>query len=149
LIIIEKIIRKLNFKSVDKIVIKIVVYINQVKNYKKLKTNFFALNLFLMSLINWLLIYLTFFLIIRSFSLNYSFVQVIFATSLANFTMLIPLSLIGGIGTFEAGWTAGFMMLGMQLETAVAIGLFTNIFGLIISGFMAAFGYLYLFFNNK
>ena len=58
--------------------------------------------------------------------------------------MLIPISAIGGFGTFEAGWSIGFVLLGMPLDTAVSIGLFTNIFGLIVSGAFASFGYFYL-----
>ncbi len=61
----------------------------------------------------------------------------------------IPVSVFGGFGTFEAGWSVGFVLLGIQLETAVSIGLFTNVFGLLISGAMATFGYFYLMVTKR
>jgi len=62
--------------------------------------------------------------------------------------MLLPVSAIGGFGTFEAGWSFGFVLLGMTLDSALPIGFFTNIFGLIVSAALATFGYFFLMFRR-
>jgi len=142
--LLEKVINMIKLKKIEKYKDNLQVYFKELIQYRESKTGDFFIKIMLITILNWFLIYLTFYFIVLSFHLQYSIVQVIFATSLANFSMLIPISAIGGFGTFEAGWSVGFVLLGMPLETAISIGLFTNIFGLIVSGAFASFGYVFL-----
>jgi uncharacterized protein (TIRG00374 family) len=147
--LLERILKRIKIKKIEKHKEKLFEYFQQIITYKESRTSGFLLKLILISLFTWLLTYLGYFLIISSFNLDYSIMQVIFATSLANFTFLIPISAIGGFGTFEAGWAVGFVLLGMPMEMAVPVGLFTNVFGLIMTGIIASIGYIYLLFYLK
>jgi len=147
--LLEKVINMIKLKKIEKHKDNLQVYFKELILYRESKTGDFFIKIMLVSILNWFLIYLTFYFIVLSFHLQFSIVQVIFATSLANFSMLIPISAIGGFGTFETGWSVGFVLLGMPLETAISIGLFTNIFVLIISGIFASFGYVFLMRSHK
>jgi len=46
-----------------------------------------------------------------------------FAAALASLASLLPLSAFGGIGPMEAGWQLGYGLVGVDLETALAVGL--------------------------
>lgn len=98
----------------------------------------------LMSFGSWLLIYLYYYFIILSFGLPFTFPEVTFASSISNLTLILPLSAVGNIGTFEAGWTAGFALLGMEAEEAVQIGFFSNIYATIITSILALAGWMML-----
>ena len=58
------------------------------------------------------------------------------AAAIAN---LLPINLVGNLGTLEAGWTAAFNALGVPLATAAATGLAAHLWGLV---FAAGFGAL-------
>lgn len=46
-----------------------------------------------------------------------------FAAALASLASLLPLSAFGGIGPMEAGWQLGYGLVGVDLDTALAVGL--------------------------
>ena len=75
--------------------------------------------------------------------------QVVFASTISNFTFILPISAFGSLGTFEAGWTIGFILLGLSKDMALPIGLFTNLFGILVNGCLAIIGYIYLMSKNK
>jgi hypothetical protein len=52
---------------------------------------------------------------------------VIWASSAAVVTYVLPVSGIGGFGSHEAGWTAGFRMVGVSTATALATGFAVNV----------------------
>jgi hypothetical protein len=54
--------------------------------------------------------------------------------SLAN---LVPVNLIGNLGTLEAGWTSAFVALGVPPEVAAATGLASHLWALL---FAAVYG---------
>lgn len=147
--LLEIILKRIKTKKIEKHKEKLFEYFQQIIIYKESRTSGFLIKLTIISILTWFLTYLIFFFIISSFNLDYSIMQVIFATSLANFSMLIPISAVGGFGTFEAGWAVGFVLLGMPLDMALPIGLFTNIFGLIMTAIIASFGYIYLLFYSQ
>ena len=145
----EKLIIKIQVSVFSRFKSKILDAFDQIKKYKKNKTYRFWVKIVLLSLFNWLLTYCFFYSIIIAFNLEYNYIEVVFAATLSNFTLILPLSTLGGIGTFEIGWAAGFMMLGMSKEIAIPIGLFTNLFAIILTGIMAFWGYLYLISTNN
>ena len=140
----EKLVDKIQFRVFSRFKSKILETFDQIKQYKNNKPYRFWGKILLLSLFNWLLTYCFFYSITIAFNLEYSFIEVVFAATLSNFTLILPLSTFGGIGTFEIGWAAGFMILGMSKEIAIPIGLFTNLFATILTGIMAFLGYLYL-----
>lgn len=139
-----KLIRKIKPGKYEKFKSKAEEFVTQLLRYKKNRTLAFFVQTILVSILTWTLSYLSFFFVIRAFNLDFSVIEVIFATTLANFSLLIPVSVVGSFGTFEAGWAIGFLLLGMKLDMAVSIGLFTNIFTLLLNGLFALAGYFYL-----
>ncbi|MCK4695893.1 MAG: flippase-like domain-containing protein, partial [Candidatus Cloacimonetes bacterium] len=81
--LLERILKRIKIKKIEKHKEKLFEYFQQIITYKELRTSGFLVKLILISLFTWLLTYLGFFLIISSFDLDYSIMQVIFATSLA------------------------------------------------------------------
>jgi uncharacterized protein (TIRG00374 family) len=140
----KSLVTRINYKKLDKIKAKIEKLLDHILVYKQTKKSTFLTSVLALSIANWLLTYLCFYSIILAFHLDYSFIEVVFASTISNFTFILPISTLGSFGTFEAGWAIGFMLLGMTMEMAVPIGLFTNVFGMIINGVLASIGYFYL-----
>ena len=65
------------------------------------------------------------------------------ATTALNVTCVLPINGLGNLGTFEAGWAAGYMLLGMEKETAfrTGFGLHIAIYGFAL--LLGAIGWLY------
>jgi len=128
--------------------LKIRSYVDRLNDFiNKMPRNFIP-GIVLMSFGSWLLIYLYYYFIVRAFGLPYPFAEVSFASSISNFTLVLPLSAVGNLGTFEAGWTAGFSLLGMDAGEAVQIGLFSNIYATLITSLLALVGWLLLKFRS-
>ena len=62
----------------------------------------------------------------------------------ATVATLIPVNILGNIGTLEAGWTAGFAALGIPLETAAATGVAVHLWSLLVAAAVGAAAYLLL-----
>ena len=65
--------------------------------------------------------------------------EIVTGSAVASMSNLLPFNLIGNLGTLEAGWTAAFTAMGVDLEVAAATGLATHLWALI---FVAVFGVL-------
>lgn len=76
----------------------------------------------LTSLISWIMAYWMFYALLRGFGTNLPFLKVIFASTIALFGNALPISGLGNWGILEAGWTAGFILVGLSKETAIATG---------------------------
>ena len=62
-------------------------------------------------------------LLLRTFAIRVSFAEMLVATSVANLAAVLPLSALGTFGALEAGWTAGFVALGVDQTVAATSGL--------------------------
>jgi glycosyltransferase 2 family protein len=97
------------------------------------------------SIILWLSIYLNFYTYTLMFHFEFSIFQVIIATALVNIMVnLLPINGFGRIGTFELGWAAGYVLIGLNREEAVPFGLFVNVTTLLLCFFSSAVGYFLL-----
>jgi hypothetical protein len=76
----------------------------------------------LTSLASWGMIFWTFYAFLRGFGIGISFLQMIFGSTVGVIANALPISGIGNWGTLEAGWTAGFLMVGVSKEKAIATG---------------------------
>ena len=76
----------------------------------------------LTSLASWGMIFWTFYAFLRGFGIGISFLQMIFGSTVGVIANALPISGIGNWGTLEAGWTAGFLMVGLPKEKAIATG---------------------------
>ena len=71
-----------------------------------------------------------------------SFPQAVFGLSFSELTTVLPIHSIGGFGTFEAGWTGAFMILGVEKSTALTTGFIFHSVLLIFSVATGAVSYL-------
>ncbi len=76
----------------------------------------------LTSLISWIMAFWMFYAFLRGFGTPISFLKVIFASTIALFANTLPISAIGNWGILEAGWAAGFLLVGLSKEKAISTG---------------------------
>lgn len=76
----------------------------------------------LTSLASWFVIFWMFYAYMRGFGIEIPFTAMIFGSVVAVIANALPISGIGNWGTLEAGWTAGFLMVGLTKEKAIATG---------------------------
>jgi len=70
----------------------------------------------------WALSYSLFYLIALSMNIQSGVVQILFASSFAVFSTVLPIQGIGGFGTMEGGWALGFILMGITKEVSISTG---------------------------
>jgi uncharacterized protein (TIRG00374 family) len=76
----------------------------------------------LASLGSWMMIFFVFYAFMRGFGIEISFLKVVFGSTIAVIANALPISGLGNWGTLEAGWAAGFLIVGLSKEEAIATG---------------------------
>lgn len=76
----------------------------------------------LTSLGSWVMIFYGFYAFLRGFGVEVALLKVVFGSTIAVIANAIPISGLGNWGTLEAGWAAGFLMVGLSKEEAIATG---------------------------
>ena len=76
----------------------------------------------LASLGSWMMIFFVFYAFMRGFGIDVSFLKVVFGSTIAVIANALPISGLGNWGTLEAGWAAGFLIVGLSKEEAIATG---------------------------
>ncbi len=143
------ILKKIRLAFIQKITGKMTQFMEQVKAYRSEKDFSFFIKLFLSSFLSWLSVYVFYFFVLRAFQVDLSFFNTLFASTISNFTFILPISAIGNFGTFEAGWALGYHLIGMDKDISVPIGFFANIFATILIAFMSLLGYILMRLINK
>jgi len=96
------------------------------------------------SLISWIAVFWAFYAFLRGFGINISFSKVVFGSTVAIVANALPISGIGNWGTLEIGWAAGFLIVGLSKEKAIATGFGVHIVAFVICTIMAFFCWLTL-----
>jgi len=96
------------------------------------------------SLISWILVFWMFYAFVRGFGIEISFFKVVFGSTIAILANALPISGIGNWGTLEAGWAAGFLMVGLAKEKAIATGFGVHIVIFLISTVMSLISWVTL-----
>lgn len=86
---------------------------------------------FLWSLGLWLTIFLRFYAFLRGLGLITPLLSTIVGSTFAVMSKSVPFITFGGIGTHEAGWTIGFMLVGFDKTTAISSGFAINLLTLL------------------
>ncbi|WP_418791092.1 lysylphosphatidylglycerol synthase transmembrane domain-containing protein [Phosphitispora sp. TUW77] len=107
------------------------------------------LKLTVLSVLIWLSLYGTFFVLMNQLGSRLSYSMVIIGSVFANFSNLLPLSGIGGFGTMEAGWAVGFTLIGLNRNDAIASGIVVNMFIFLCTVCFAACGFLIAVYSKK
>ncbi len=96
----------------------------ETKAFINWKTN---LNTALLLLFDRFLVYLIMFLLFIGFGIKINFGIFIIASSLSILTNVLPINGVGNFGTFEAGWTFGFILAGYNRNLSLVSGFGINI----------------------
>jgi uncharacterized protein (TIRG00374 family) len=75
-----------------------------------------------LTLINWLLNYAIVWLLMRAIAVDVSLAQAVLGSTAATVSAMLPLAGIGSFGTLEAGWTLGFVLVGLPRADAIVSG---------------------------
>jgi uncharacterized membrane protein YbhN (UPF0104 family) len=89
------------------------------------------------SMLIWCALYLLFYLTIRSFGIDIGIIQSVVGSTGGVLTNILPINSFGSFGTLEAGWTGGFMLVGMSEHDAIFTGFGYHIISFFASGFIA------------
>jgi uncharacterized protein (TIRG00374 family) len=91
------------------------------------------------SLVSWIMIFWMFYAFLRGFGIEVSFLKVIFGSAIAVVANVLPISGIGNWGTLEVGWAAGFLIVGLTKERAIATGFGVHILVFVICAVLGIF----------
>jgi len=103
------------------------------------------LSVILLSIGIWALSYLLFYLIAISMNLDLGVIPILFASSFAVFSTVLPIQGIGGFGTMEGGWALGFIAVGATKDVAINTGFGFHLIILMYTIFLGISGYLKIF----
>ncbi|TCK04525.1 lysylphosphatidylglycerol synthase transmembrane domain-containing protein [Phorcysia thermohydrogeniphila] len=101
------------------------------------------------SLLTWLFKFISFFFILKAGGVELSFFQTTFASTFGELTSILPVHSIGGFGTYEAGLTGGFALLGIKTDRALTVAFYFHLLLLLMSAVLAALGWSFLSFRLK
>ena len=92
-----------------------------------------------LSVLAWLCMFGLNHTLLLALDVHVAFWQTVVGSTFGALSSMLPISTVGSLGTLEAGWTGGFLLVGMDAQTAIASGFavhilsfaYTMIFGLI------------------
>ena len=93
--------------------------ISQAKTY---------LNTFLLSLSIWGCMFFMHYWLLKGMGLHIDVLKVIIGSTFCIFTNILPLHGIAGLGTYETGWTIGYLMVGFNQEVAISSAFIAHMF---------------------
>ncbi len=110
----------------------------------KSRKGFFFGKLSVVSLSIWISIFLLNYVLILAMGIEMGFLEVMFASSFGICATMLPIQGILGLGTFETGWTIGFMAVGLSYDLAVSTGFGYHIIVILYFSILGLFGILIL-----
>jgi len=96
------------------------------------------------SLLSWAMIFLTFYAYMKGFGIEVPLTKILLGSTIGVIANALPISGIGNWGTLEAGWTAGFLMVGLSKEKAITTGFGVHIIIFIVCTIISFFCWLTL-----
>ncbi|MGB9630179.1 MAG: lysylphosphatidylglycerol synthase transmembrane domain-containing protein, partial [Thermodesulfobacteriota bacterium] len=93
----------------------------------------------LTSLLAWLSVFWMFYALIRGFGIEIYFLEVVFGSTVALLISILPISAFGKWGILEAGWTIGFLMVGLPKEKAIVTGFWVHAMVFMICAVLGSF----------
>lgn len=97
-----------------------------------------------LSLLIWGGIWLSIWVLLRAMAHPWPMTDVVLGATAATVATFVPINILGNFGTLETGWTAGFVALGIPLETAAASGLAVHSWSLLITVIVGSTAYMAL-----
>ena len=98
----------------------------------------------LASILIWITLYSVNYTLIIAIGIDMTFWAVLFASTFAIITTILPVQGIGGFGTMEGGLAIGFIAFGISKETAICSGFVYHILFCIFFTILGLYGILML-----
>jgi uncharacterized protein (TIRG00374 family) len=109
----------------------------------------FSTRLLLLSIAAWLSLFGTFWALLQAMGFQaFSLPEVVIGSTGAVLTNLLPVNAVGSWGTLEAGWTAGFAIIGMAADEGIASGFVVHLWTLLFAVTLALGSYLLSFISQ-
>ncbi len=93
------------------------------------------------SLLVWMSLYLFSYLTLRAFGVDIGLLLSVAGSTGGVLANVLPINSFGSFGTMEAGWTAGFVLVGVSAQDAITTGFGYHIINFIVSAVLALFCY--------
>jgi uncharacterized protein (TIRG00374 family) len=103
------------------------------EDFRAIKAKRAYIPLTLTSLISWIMIFWMLYAFLRGLGVEVSFLKAVFGSTFAVIANALPISGLGNWGLLEAGWAAGFMIVGLSKGRAIATGFGVHIMTFAIS----------------
>ncbi|OHD70386.1 MAG: hypothetical protein A2W19_16435 [Spirochaetes bacterium RBG_16_49_21] len=113
-----------------------------VHEFSSFKTARFVPALAVTSILTWSALYFLFYLTIRSFGIDIGLIQSVAGSTGGVLTNVLPINSFGSFGTLEAGWTGGFILVGMSEQDAIFTGFGYHFISFFASAAIALFCYV-------
>ncbi len=97
--------------------------------------------LMVVSIFVWISLYSAVYFVAISINSNFTFFEVLFASSFAIITTILPIQGIGGFGTTEGGWCIGLIAIGLAKDVAISTGFVFHIIILAYSAILGFYGF--------
>lgn len=97
----------------------------------------------------WVLSYSLFYLVTISMHIQLDLIHILFATSFAVFSTVLPVQGIAGFGTMEGGWALGFLLAGVPKDLAISSGFAFHLLILFYSILLGGIGYVKMYHTRK
>jgi hypothetical protein len=97
----------------------------------------------------WTIMYSLNYVLIAAMGIPMDFTAVLFASTFAIFTTVLPVQGVGGFGTLEAGWTVGFVAAGLAQDVAISSGFGYHVLLLVYIFILGGFELLNLSVTDK
>ncbi len=108
-------------------------FLSSLKQYRP----FTMIEGILLALLEWLVNYLVFHVILFGFGMAPSFYATVVSVTFAALASVLPINSFGNFGTQEAGWATGMILMGLSKELAITSGFATHLLTL---AYMLVFG---------
>jgi hypothetical protein len=102
------------------------------------------ITIFLLSLGVWGCMYAFTALMVIAMDIHAGLFAIFFACTFAFMTAILPVQGIGNFGTFEAGWTVGFLSIGVSADLAVSAGFSFHIISVLFTAILGLAGIILL-----
>lgn len=103
------------------------------EDFSAIKAKRAYIPLTLTSLISWIMIFWMLYSFLRALGVEVSFLKAVFGSTFAVIANALPISGLGNWGLLEAGWAAGFMVVGLSKGKAIATGFGVHVMTFAIS----------------
>lgn len=141
LYIIEKVLLKFTRLNKYKIFAKLKDIINYKRHKLHMKNN---VTLFVLSVINWIFMFLIFKLLLIDFNIILPFKDILLSGSFSNLSSILPISSIGNFGTMEIGWSAILVNIGYSSKEAMLSGFSVNLFTFTCIFVLGLIGFIFI-----